>query len=109
MDYYKTLEFDEILRKLSDCAVSQTVKERCLLLEPVHEISEAKRLLNDTTQAKQIIEQSGTPPLPAMFELKKIIEILNADDLLNPEQFEHVLAFFTSCRRLKDYLKKAES
>jgi dsDNA-specific endonuclease/ATPase MutS2 len=109
MNHYKTLEFDVILENLAEYALSSVAKEKCLSLAPAENLTEATRRVNETTQAKKIIEQTGTPPLSIMTELEKIIGLVTADALLMPEQINHVGAFIMSCRRMKDYLKRAES
>jgi dsDNA-specific endonuclease/ATPase MutS2 len=108
MNTFSILEFDKILESLSDCAVSENVKKRCLDLKPSLSESEARRWMDETTQAKTVIEANGTPPLPAMENLLKVLELIAVDAMLMPEQITHVLSFLISCRRMKQYLKKAE-
>jgi len=109
MNHFKTLEFDEILNQLADCAVSSAAKERCKAITPADNITDAKRLSNQTTEAKIIVEQAGNPPIAIMTELVKIIGLINADAMLTTEQIGNVVAFLISCNRIKTYLKKAES
>ncbi len=109
MNHYIALEFDKTLEKLAGAALSATVKARCLELKPSLNESEVRRWLQETTQAKQIIEQVGIPPLSSMSELQKVIDLINIDAMLAPEQIAHVLSFLISCRRMKAYLKKAEN
>ena len=109
MNDFKTLEFNNILDKLSDCAVSLAAKERCKSVMPEGNIAEAARRNKETTDARKIIEQAGTPPIAIMTELEKIISLLNADAMLIPEQIGNVAAFIKSCNRMKAYLKRAES
>ena len=109
MNHLTTLEFDKILNNLSQHAVSETVSGRCLNLAPSNQLHDVRRRLNETSQAKKIIEQAGTPPLSAMTELNKIIGLLNVDAMLSPEQLGHISAFIVSCRRMAGYLNKAES
>ena len=109
MNNFKTLEFDIILEKLAEKALSETAKARCLSLEPSLSEAEVRRWMDETTQARQIIEQTGTPPLSSMTELAKIIDLINIEAMLMPEQIENVLTFLLSCKKMKDYLRKAES
>jgi DNA mismatch repair protein MutS2 len=109
MNNYKTLEFDKILEQLADNAMSDIVKARCLALIPSLNETEVRRRIDETTQAKQIIEQTGTPPLPSMTVLQKIIGLIAVDVMLMPNQIAHVSSFLVSCRRMKIYLKKAEA
>lgn len=109
MNSYMTLEFDKILEMLAENALSETVKARCLKLEPSLHEAEVRRWMDETTQAKRIIEQIGTPPLSSMSELRMVIGLIAADAMLMPDQIAHVSAFLASCRRMKTYLRRAES
>ena len=108
MNNYITLEFDKILSWLAENALSETAKARCLELKPSLSQAEVRRWMHETTQAKRIIEQTGTPPLSSMTELQKVIDLIAIDAMLIPEQIAHVSSFLVACRRMKAYLKKAE-
>lgn len=108
MNSIKNLEFDKILEQLAENALSGNVKARCLALTPSLDEAEVKRRLDETTQAKRVIEQVGTPPLPLMTDLQKILDLISIDAVLTPEQIILVSSFLVSCRRMKAYLKKAE-
>ena len=109
MNHLKTLEFDQILSRLSDYALSSAAKERCLSLVPTKNIGEAKQRIHETTQAKKIIEQTGSPPVAIMDSLEKAISLAQAEAILTPSEIGQVGAFLMTCRRMKDYLKRAES
>ena len=107
--HYKTLEFDKILNMLAENALSEAVKTRCLALAPSLNQAEARRWIDETTQARRILEQAGTPPLSPMTELQKALGLVQADAMLLPEQLEQVLSFLAACRRMRAYLKRAEA
>lgn len=109
MNSHKTLEFDQILQLLAEQALSDQVKARCLTLVPSLNEAEVKRRLDETTQAKRIIEQFGTPPLPSMAELQKVLGLIAIEAMLLPEQLMQVSSFLAACRRMKAYLKRAEA
>lgn len=109
MNHYITLEFDKILERLAENALSETVKTRCLELKPSLNEAQIRRWMDETTQAKRIIEQVGTPPLSSMSELQKVIDLIAIEAMLMPDQIAHVSSFLVSCRRMKAYLRKAEA
>lgn len=109
MNNFTALEFDKILRQLANNALSAKVKARCLTLVPSLNEAEVKLRLDETTQAKIIIEQIGTPPLPSMTELQKVIDLITIDAILMPDQITHISSFLVSCRRMKAYLMRAKS
>lgn len=108
MNHHTTLEFDQILQQLAYHALSDKTKQRCLNLVPSLNESEVKRRIDETTQAKRVIEQVGTPPIPSMADLQKVISMISIDAMLVPEQITCIALFLASCRRMKTYLKKAE-
>ncbi|HEY9059741.1 MAG TPA: DNA mismatch repair protein MutS [Pseudobacteroides sp.] len=105
---YETLEFNKVLGILEEYALCERVKSKIRNLEPYLSESEVKRHLNETTEAKLIMEHYGTPPLSAMNDLDKFLVLADKGTLLMPEQLSNIAQFFASCRRLKAYLKKAE-
>ncbi|OJU11387.1 MAG: DNA mismatch repair protein MutS [Clostridiales bacterium 43-6] len=108
-NHHQILEFNCILSKLADHALSETAKNKCLSLTPYFSEREAKKHLEDTTQAKRIICEAGSPPLSAMADLEKLITLTEAGDMLLPDQLEKFMSFFSACKRLKQYLKRAQS
>ncbi len=106
---FKTLEFDKILDMLTGHAVSEKASERIRNLEPYMSEAEVSRHLNETTEARRIIEQYGTPPLSPMTYLDKILACLGKGIMLLPEQLGSIAQFLTACRRMRTYLKKAEA
>lgn len=109
MNTHATLEFDKILEMLAENALSDTVKTRCRSLVPSLNEAEVRRRMEETTQAKLIIEQTGTPPLVSMTELQKVIDLVTIDAMLTPDQIAQVSSFLVSCRRMKAYLKRAQA
>ncbi len=103
----QTLEFDIILEKLSNFAVSQRAKEKLLLLSPFLKEALCKTKMAETSEAKKILESLGTPPLASMKELDSILELTERGAMLVPEQLRAVSEFLSACRRMKGYLKKA--
>lgn len=106
---YETLEFNKVMNILEDYAVSDKAKNKIKTLEPYLSEIEVSRHLSETTDAKLIIESFGSPPLSAMDDLEKSLVLLSKGVLLVPDQLGNIAQFITTCRRLKAYLKKAES
>jgi DNA mismatch repair protein MutS2 len=105
---YETLEFNKLLHILEEYALSENAKNKIKNLEPYLSESEVLRHLNETTEAKKIIENFGSPPLSGMHELEKSLALLGKGTMLLSEQLANISQFLTTCRRLKIYLKKAE-
>jgi dsDNA-specific endonuclease/ATPase MutS2 len=102
------LEFDTILQMLADVAVCEAAKPRCLALTPAQTQQDAQRRMEETTQARRIMEQTGSPPLAVMLDLHKQLDLIALSALLLPDQIAQIATFLATCRRMKSYLKKAE-
>lgn len=104
----KTLEFDKILEMLAEEALSDNAKNNILKLKPYLNEGEVKHKMQETTEARAIIESLGTPPLTSMKEIDKAMALVSKDAMLVPEQLISIAQFLISCKRMKKYLKKAE-
>ena len=104
----KALEFNQIKEiwkglALTEAAGSQIDETSFLLSE-----SELRKALKDTSDAKEMIEQLGMPPLQNVTEVKEIVEIAGKGDCLTPYQLEKVGMALNAVRRLKDYLERGK-
>lgn len=105
----KTLEFDEIRNKLCEHALSDKVKENIMSLEPYMDESKVLNELDKTSQAKKIMQTMGSPPLASMTNLLRVISLIDKDAMLLPENLICVSQFISACKRIKAYLKNAQS
>ncbi len=108
LNTYKTLEFNSILNNLSEFALSDNAKSKIMQLQPFLNERECKKHMNDTTEAKMIIEGIGTPPLAAMENLDEILTLAHKGSMLVCEQLTSIATFIHSCSRMSSFLKKAE-
>ncbi len=105
---HKTLEFDQILTRLSNLAISPAAKDKLLSLTPFMNEGICKDRVRETTQGRDILELAGTPPLSSMKELDRILELAHKGSMLVPEQLASVREFVYACKRMRSYLKKQE-
>lgn len=103
------LEFNIILKKVCELALTQKAKDTILSMSPSLNETQCRTRMCETTEARKILEHFGTPPLVSMNELDKILDLIEIGSMLLPEQLNAISSFISSSRRLKNYLKKAES
>jgi DNA mismatch repair protein MutS2 len=108
-NYCDTLEFNKITDMLRQLALSERAQKKLANLRPSMSEAGCREKMQETTDAKLILESQGTPPLAAMNELDKILELCSKGAMLVPEQLLAVAQFLITCKRMKSYLKKAES
>lgn len=101
-----TLEFDKILSKLNEYAVSDSAKEQVSSLRPYLREDDARRKMEETTEGRKLYDYLGNPPLSSMQNMKDILLLCEQDGVLLPEQLTIVMQFITSCKRLKRYLER---
>lgn len=104
-----TLGYHQILEQLKDYAFSAGAKERIGRMLPLLSELKLRKHINDTSQARGMVETYGTPPLPAMDHMEEYIKKAAAGALLLPEELEELCMFLNSVARLKIYLKKGEA
>lgn len=105
---FEILGFYQILEQLKDYANTIQAKEIITNLTPSLSETDLTKNLKDTTQAKQLLESIGTPPLPLMENIEDYIDNVSRGELLLPEQIEQIGFFLVAVKRLKTYLDKGK-
>lgn len=100
------LGYREILKQLEAHAATVQAKELCGNLEPYLAETELRRHLRETTQARELLDYAGTPPLPLMERVEEYLDKAVVGELLLPEQIAQIGDFLVAVRRLKSYLGK---
>lgn len=104
----KALEFDRVLDKLGELAVSERAAWRLRRLYPLQNPDELRRHTEETTSARILLDLLGNPPLTAMSRINKIVASSEKGDMLTSEDLESVRSFLISCREMKHYLMRGE-
>lgn len=105
----KALEFNKILEMAAEYAVTEQAKQKLIELRPYMNQGEVNGRLKDTTEARLILDQIGTPPLPTMKDIRMLLEQAQKGAMLIPEQLNSIGLFINGCRRMKAFLARAES
>lgn len=104
-----SLEFYKILSMLSDHAISEGSRQKLKNLRPFLSEREVIAKLKETTEARNILDSIGSPPLSLMKDIPMLLELAEKGAMLVPEQLTEISLFINSCRRMKSFLKRAES
>ena len=108
MNIDKQIEFNKVKEIWADLAVTDWAKEKIKEVSLYFSENELRKQISDTTNARDLIEKIGTPPLQNVSEMKNIILIAEKGDCLTPYQLERVEKVLIAIKRLKDYLKRGE-
>ncbi len=109
MNTEKQIEFDKVKEIWKEIAVTQWAREKIEMYNFCLSEAELRGQLRDTTNARDLIERLGTPPLQNVSEIRDIMNIANKGDCLMPYQLERVEKVLVAVRRLKQYLEKGKS
>ena len=108
MNIDKQIEFDKVKNIWAELASTDYAKEKIQEIELCFSENELKKELRDTTDAKELIEKVGTPPLQNITEIRDVLMIVEKGDCLTPYQLERVEKVLVVIRRLKDYLSRGK-
>ncbi len=102
------LEYPKIIELLCENAVSDQAKLKLQQLKPYLSEAEVRAKLNDTTEARKILDQIGSAPLASMKDVAMLLELAEKGAMLVPQQFTQIELFINACKRMKSFLKRAE-
>lgn len=104
----KQIEFERIKEKWMSLAVTKQAKENIRAMTFYLNERELRKQLRDTTDARDLMEKLGTPPLQAVDEIKEIVSAAEKGDCLTPYQLEQLEKVLAAISRLKDYLARGK-
>lgn len=108
MNHNHTLEFQTILAELAELALSEGAKAKLLSLQPSLKLAQCNIQIHETTEARKLLDAMGPPPLALTKELESVLQQVRQEAMLLPEQLMNVAQFLSSCKRMKQYLKRSE-
>lgn len=102
------IEFDSVKKIWSDLAVTDNAREKIKGCWIILDESVLRRELRDTTDAREMIEKLGNPPLQDVSEILEILEIAEKGQCLTPYKLERVNGILIVLERLASYLKRGQ-
>ncbi len=106
---FRTLEFDVIINRLQEYALTDRAKEELGNLKPYLSENELRLKLRDTTEARLLLDTLGTPPIPTMSGIENLVDGAVKGEILLPSELEMIGVTLSSVKRLKDYLGRGKS
>lgn len=102
------LEFHKIKEKWALLALTEGAAQRIRAEGPCLSETELALRLRETTEARVMLEQEGTPPLVSMEGMETLFAVAGRGDCLTAAQLEQVELFLTAVGRLKSYLNRGK-
>ena len=101
----KTLEFDKIVKRLSEMAASNAGRSKCLELKPSCSLEEVERLQQETDECIKALVKKGAPPLGGVTDLGAMLKRVEAGGILDTEQLLNVADLLRCSANIQDYMK----
>ena len=102
-----TLGFDTIIEQLKEQAVSEATRARLANTEPILNEGLCRARMEETTAARCVIENAGSPPLARTDGLDAALIQATQGGMLLPEQLSTLARFCATTRRMRRYLQNA--
>ena len=103
-----SLGFDQIIEQLKDQAVSQATRRKLEQTAPIMNEGLCRARMEETTAARRVIENAGTPPLTETDGTETGLTEACQGGMLLPAQLTFIARFCAAVRRLRRYLQGAE-
>ena len=105
---FEKLEYNKLKEIVQSHCVSGLGKEMIENLKPSSNIRVVQRLLNETTEARTILDTGSQPPFAGVSNIGMIIENIEKGGILDPKDLQRIADFLRGCRKIKKYMLDRE-
>ncbi|MGN0346400.1 MAG: DNA mismatch repair protein MutS [Lachnospiraceae bacterium] len=102
------VEFYKIVELWKKLAVTDAAKEEIQNVSLCFNEGTLRKLIKDTTDARNMLETVGIPPLQNVTEMKEVLLMAEKGECLSAYQLERVEKVLTAVKRLKEYLVRGK-
>ena len=102
------IDFNQVKKIWAGLAVTGKAKERIDNINIILDESKLRREIRDTSDAREMIEKLGNPPLQDVSEILEILEIAEKGDCLTPYHLERVQSILIVLERLASFLRRGK-
>lgn len=102
---FEKLQYNELKDIVKSYCVSGLGKELLNKLEPSTSIKVVRNRLNETTEARAILDAEGHVPFFGISNIASTIQKLEKGMILDPEELVSVSDFYADVERLKVYVR----
>lgn len=98
------LEYGKIKEKVMDYALSYAGKKHVEQMMPMDSVKVVRSKLDETAEAKNILQYGASVPIPALEGMEKIASLLGTGYVFSVKDFTNLYLFLTSCSQLIKYM-----
>ena len=99
-------QFNEIKELISNYAISDTVKQTIVNLEPENKLETVLEYQKETGEALAILEIKQSIPFMASEQIDRLFQKIEKGYILEPKELLEVSEFLRTIRKLKDFFNK---
>jgi DNA mismatch repair protein MutS2 len=100
------LEFTIVKTRLADLAYSNLGRELAESLVPKTNPAAIAGMLRETTQARLILDGSGSPPFAGLSNINTLLEQVKIGKVLGPSELQQIGEFLRGCRRTREFMTR---
>ncbi|MGE5397721.1 MAG: endonuclease MutS2 [Chitinophagales bacterium] len=100
----QALEFDKVLERVSEYAMTEGARLRINNLTPSADLDQIRSWMNETTEARAMLDQNSSVPIPAMENLPDLLTRLNKGMVLTPGDLDSCRQLLESVKRIQKYM-----
>ena len=104
----KTLEFDKILKRLSDFAVMESTKDEIMRIMPAKTLKSAQKMQDETKEASRILTKCGSLPITCASDVTASLKRADMGGTLTMSELLNIAKVLATARRIKMHTKDAE-
>lgn len=101
----KILEFDKIINRIKEFALTDDAREQIDLIKPSTDYSRIYHLLDETSEAKAILGSSTSIPLLGINGIPMLMDKLNKEMVLQPDELEKIKHVLINTKKFKNFME----
>ncbi|UOQ49807.1 endonuclease MutS2 [Gracilibacillus caseinilyticus] len=105
---YEKIQYNELKQLIKSCCVSGLGKQLLDKLKPSTNLKVVQNRLNETTEARTILDAGGRVPFLGVSNIDSTIQNLEKGIMLDPSELTTVADFLRGCRKIKKFMMEKE-
>lgn len=101
---YEKLQYNDLKEMIKSYCVSGLGKQLIEQLEPSSNMKVVKNRLNETTEARAILDAEGYVPFLGVSNIENLIKNLEKGLILDPSDLVSISDFLRGCRKIKKFM-----
>ena len=101
----KLLEFDKIINRIKDFALTEEARQQIDLLTPSTHYNRIYHLLDEISEAKIILSNSTSIPLLGINGIPKLLDKLNKDLVLQADELDKIKHVLINTKKFKGFME----